>query len=393
MQRKILHVTASLDRSTIGATSHLSDMVIQQIKHGHDVRIVAAWRKDDDVTWAERLRSKKVTVELIGPVKGFMGTNRSIVPMVQRHLREVDIAHLHGIFSECVLQTAITAHANGIPYVWHAKSELLPKEWGQHFFRRQLLFHFRIKTHLNAAKALHFNSRQEAELAAPLHLSPPSLIESVGINPADEMVMGPVGSFRQSIKVEADACLLLVSGLIDWGSGVETLVDAVGQIKSNTQKVYLCLSGPIPDKTRTALETVAAKLGMAGRLFLLPPMVGPQKLAAFRDATLTVLPWHRELYSVEALESLSVGTPVLFTNGCALHHEALDHRFGCVSALNRNDLVREVIKVLNGSSFRQDLVNNGKVYLQEHATFEVLARRWDNLYEQLLGPVAARHAA
>lgn len=385
MPRKILHVTASLDRSSIGATSTLAALASEQTRQGHQVRIIAAWRKNDDVTWAERLRSRGIVVELIGPVKGNLGYNRSIRPMVGRHIADAEIIHLHGVFSETLFQTARIAHSKNKPFIWHPENQLTPEQWSSNLWRRFMPYHLRLKKVLQQATLLHFGSKFEAETAASLRLTTSRIIDSVGIALSpDAEIPGP-GTFRRSLGIDQNSPLIVVTGNISVDSGVTTLIDVLGQIRSTSQKVYLALCGSISAQTRTTFEELAKKLDMSERLLFAPLLVGPQKLAAFRDASFAAFPWRNDIDSIDTLECLSMGTPVLLTNGCALHHEAMDYRFGGVSSLYRKDMGREIVRLLNSTSVRNEMTENAKTYINQIANITNVVGRWSSIYDQILG--------
>ena len=385
MKLVVLHVTSSFDRHSIGGVSHLSNLVLEQVRLGYEVRVVSAFRSDDDTTWAERLRKHNVQVEMVGPVKGRLGRNKDIDAMIGRHMRDVNIVHLHGLFSSSVFSAARSARAAGKPYIWQPKGDLAPDSWkGKAWINRWTMSHTARKL-LDGAAVIHYNSQFEAELAAPLRLKPRTIITSVGIDPDLYKNKSEAGTFRKSLQIDPASPLIVCMGDIRRDNGASILVEAIGSIKSSAVKLYLVLSGSGETDVKDELENLANANGLGGRFFLMPPLASIQRQSALQDATVTVLPWKSDSYGYNALEAIASGSPVILTNGCSLHHEALDHRFGGVCAPTKVDVTREIIRFLNSPNLRAECVQNGSTWIAESCTFAKTALIWHQIYSGVLG--------
>ncbi|WP_083902987.1 glycosyltransferase [Azoarcus sp. KH32C] len=107
---------------------------------------------------------------------------------------------------------------------------------------------------------------------------------------------------------------LLFLGRIHKIKGLENLLRAWEAVFRRYPDWDLQIIGPDADGYLAELQSLAARLNV-GRVTFHGPLYGSQKLAAYRDATLTVLPTFSENFGMTVAESLAAGTPVIVTKG------------------------------------------------------------------------------
>ena len=109
---------------------------------------------------------------------------------------------------------------------------------------------------------------------------------------------------------DPDATDVLYVGELRWAKGVDTLLQALGAIKRETGAApSATLVGSGPD--REALEALAARLGLTGRVSFPGPMPVAQ---AFRRGRLMVAPSRAESMPYIVLETLAARKPLLTTH-------------------------------------------------------------------------------
>ncbi|SFR96542.1 Glycosyltransferase involved in cell wall bisynthesis [Sphingomonas jatrophae] len=114
--------------------------------------------------------------------------------------------------------------------------------------------------------------------------------------------------------------LVLAVGRLVEQKNHETLVDALA-VANRTRPVDLAILGAGTAEARRRLERRAAAVGIADRLYLLPPTSNP--FAIMRQASLFAMPSWWEGSSNALLEAIACGLPVVASDRAGSAHEVL----------------------------------------------------------------------
>ena len=114
---------------------------------------------------------------------------------------------------------------------------------------------------------------------------------------------------------------ILFMGRLNPIKGPDLLLDAFGRVATQFPGLRLVFAGP-DEGMKPALEQCAAALGIGDRVHFLGFVGGRAKAAAYRTASLLVVPSRLEAMSIVAVEGGVCGTPVLMTDQCGLNELA-----------------------------------------------------------------------
>ena len=156
------------------------------------------------------------------------------------------------------------------------------------------------------AACVHATSTQEYEEVRAFGLTNPVAIIPNGIDlpePQREADMSP-GPER----------IVLSLGRIHPKKGLDTLIRAWAKLEAPHPGWRLRIVGPDEQAHADELRALAARDGLS-RVSIEPPIFGNEKLRAYREADLFVLPTSNENFAVTVAESLAAGTPVISTRG------------------------------------------------------------------------------
>lgn len=121
-------------------------------------------------------------------------------------------------------------------------------------------------------------------------------------------------SFRERHAL-ANAPLILFMGRLNPIKGPDLLLDAFAQVAERFSSYLLVFAGPNEGMEADLRET-ALRHGISNRVRFVGYVGGEEKTAAYRAATLLVIPSRMEAMSIVVLEGGAAGVPVLITDQC-----------------------------------------------------------------------------
>ncbi|MFN8098987.1 MAG: D-inositol-3-phosphate glycosyltransferase [Dermatophilaceae bacterium] len=171
---------------------------------------------------------------------------------------------------------------------------------------------------VDAADALVANTVAEAGELVSLYGAEPARVHVVppGVD-LDLFTPGPRTQARAAVGIEADEALVLFVGRIQPLKAPDVLIRALARLARDSRvrgRVRLVLLGGAsgtglarPDAPRQ----LAAGLGLADRVDVLPPVDRPTLAQWYRAADLVAVPSRSESFGLVAIEALACGTPVV----------------------------------------------------------------------------------
>ncbi len=175
---------------------------------------------------------------------------------------------------------------------------------------------------VDAADRLVANTAREAAELVELYGADPERVAVA--EPGVDLVTfspGPAAEARAALGLAADAVVLLFVGRIQPLKGPDVLVRAAGELvrrrpELRDRLVVGVLGGASGAGVRTpmGLEDIAAGLGIADRLMVVPPVDRPTLAQWYRAADVVAVPSHSESFGLVAVEAQACGTPVVAAN-------------------------------------------------------------------------------
>lgn len=238
--------------------------------------------------------------------------------LVRELVRRADVIHLMGYWSMLGVMVSLAARRQGIPYVV-SPAGALPLFGRSRWLKRA--FNWIVGKRL-IRKAAGWIAITHAECAD---------FEAYGI-PRDEVVVLPNGvleldqktgdpeSFLNDRGIPSES-LILFMGRLNSIKGPDMLLEAFAQVAAELPATRLIFAGP-DEGLGNMLGKRAEMLGLSHRIHFVGFVAGTEKFAAYRAASLLVVPSRFEAMSIVAVEAGICGTPVLMTDQCGLNDPA-----------------------------------------------------------------------
>jgi glycosyltransferase involved in cell wall biosynthesis len=176
---------------------------------------------------------------------------------------------------------------------------------------------------------------------------------------------------------------LLYCGRIDPRKGVDTAVEALAQLPA---EATLTIDGGGEDRYRRELESLAARLGVSGRIrFEASPHSDIQAVYAAADAVVVPVTWE-EPWGLVPLEAMATGRPVLASRAGGGAAEYLREGENCLQFApgESSGLAAAVERLANEAELRAQLVAVGVETASQHTD----RRYHEALERELISAVA-----
>jgi glycosyltransferase involved in cell wall biosynthesis len=333
----------------------------------------SGWEADDHGVKAVYLRT----------LQNYRATtiNPAIFGFCARRLREYDVVHIYGLYDLLGSVVGWFCRRRGIPYVLEPLGMFGPKVRSE---RKKNLYRKLIGNALftGAQVVVATSETERAELIAGGMDESKILLRRNGINLDDFESLPPRGSFRAKHNIHPERLLAVFVGRLSFIKGLDLLVKAFARIDN---EAYLIIAGPDDeDGCAREVKKLIGELELHDRVTLADPLYAEEKLQAFVDADLVVLPSRYESFGNVAAEAIACGTPVLVTNQCGIA-PLVDGRAGLVVPCDVDSLRDGLERLMNDKNLLARL-RDGCKSIARSLSWEEPVETMERVYESLLEP-------
>jgi glycosyltransferase involved in cell wall biosynthesis len=253
-----------------------------------------------------------------GPLRAPPGHPRALVASsaLRRQLRaavlagEVDIVHNHGLWLlpnlYAGLASRVSAGARPPPLVVSPRGALAAWALQRSRWRKRVSWLLWQRRMLQSAACFHATSEGEADDIRRLGFRQPICVVPNGIDlPHADAAPAEDAHGKRT---------LLYLGRLHPAKGIDRLLQAWQREMHRHPDWHLRIAGPDNDGHEAALRTLAASLGLV-RVQFSGPAYGDERLRAYRDCALFVLPSHGENFGLTVAEALAAGRPAIAATG------------------------------------------------------------------------------
>jgi glycosyltransferase involved in cell wall biosynthesis len=356
-------------------------------RKGHDVSVYTT----DSLNGHERITQLYEIIDGI-KVKRFKNINNTLsyrynistpIGLVRcpNDFSDSDIVHMHEY--RTLQNILIRRHAknNNVPYILQARGSLTT------FFHKNLLkktfdrlWGYKILQDAARVIALTTSEAEECKIMGV----PDDKIEIVpnGIELDEFEHLPPKGQFRSRYALDESIKIILYLGRIHQIKGLDLLVKAFTRSIKEMDRVKLVITGP-DDGFLGVLEKLVRELAIEEKVLLTGPLHGEERLTAYVDADVYILPSFYEAFGLTVLEAMACGKPVIVTDRCGLA-DVVNNETGLVVPYDEEPLSQALIKLLSDEHLRQEFGASGKLLVREKFNWERITEQLERIYEQVL---------
>jgi glycosyltransferase involved in cell wall biosynthesis len=304
---------------------------------------------------------------------------------VTSHVRRFDVVHIHGVFSHACLVAGRACRRGRVPYVVRPLGSLDPWSLRQKRWRKRLLWQLGVRRMIDGAAVIHYTTAEERRLAERALAGRRGVVIPLGVD--DEVFWGDVepGRFRRRYPSLGEAPYVLVLSRLHPKKGLESLVQAFLALGSDERfrRWRLVVAGNGEPAYAARLQDLVEALRGADRVLFAGWVDGPDRVAAYRDAALAVLPSLQENFALSAAEAMASGLPVIVSERVNLAEDIWRARAGWVTGLGPAALQSVLRTAMGDDEERKARGEAGRALASARFTWPVVARQLGDLYRMV----------
>lgn len=378
---KILQVTPFFSPLHGGSAEAPFQLSRELVRRGHEVTIFTSDYKLGR-EYIDALPGVKIVIfkSRLNAVKFFI--TPGLAKSLKANITGFDVVHLHNFFTYQNIVAHRYAVKHLVPYILQAHGSSAT------YFQRGLLKN--IFQSLWGNRIVKDATRLLA--VAPLEAAQyrslgtdQNKIEIIphGIDLAEFSDLPPKGEFRKKYGLTERQKVVLYLGRIDRVKGLDLLAHAFAALCKESPDARLAIVGP-DDGYLAELKRLITKLDLEKKTLFTGPLYGKDKLKAYVDADVYILPSSYEIFGITALEALACGTPLVMTDRCGLA-ETVAGKAGLVVPYDTGQLREAILNLLNDANLRRSLAENGRALLRDQLNWTKIAERIERVYQEVIG--------
>lgn len=383
---KILFVTATFPPRKFGGITAVTHILSKKlVERGHEVTVYTTDLGDSPNS---RLNVKTRNIDganvyYFKNISNKLSFNQRLFSPVgmmfklKKEIKKFDVIHLHDYRSFLSIIVHHYAKKNEVPYIVQPHGSL-PHLKQKSFLKSVFDVFWGLNIIKDAEKLIALNSR---ELKQYLEMgAQPDKIEIVP-NGIDLSVYNPLpekGRFKKKYDINNDQKIVLYLSRINKIKGPDLLIKSFAELLKDLKNIKLMIVGP-DEGFKQYLEELLEDLVISDRVIFTGPLYGENKLEAYVDADVYVLPSIYETFPNTVIESCACGTPVVITDRCGIS-DMINDKVGLVVEYDKNSLKEGLKHMLQDDVLREKFEFECKAFVEKHFNIDSVIDKLETVY-------------
>lgn len=261
------------------------------------------------------------------------------------------------------------ARKKNIPYVILPHSQLNFQARNMNPLMKILGTPRQFEVFVHYAKAVQFFT--EEQKSESNYFGAPTIIIPNGVEPQDII--------KRKFKNKINAMFI---GRVTDQKGLDLFIEACANVKDVLINKNFTLN--VYGSNSNALAALVEKKGLQNIIKLHNPIFGEDKVSAFKNANMFVLPSRYEGQSVALLEALSYSLPILTTTAANMTKKITDAQAGFVADISVESIQQNLIAMLNDLPTKFEAMSNAAYELSRDYFWWKIAKDTHKIYSDLI---------
>ena len=294
------------------------------------------------------------------PAFGKWAFSPAMINRATSYARRSDIIFVHSVYSFPVLIGYLLAQLYRKPYIIWPHGVLAPFLWHQGANHKRIYEKLLARRILNQAAAIVFTSQGEREETKNLRLKAPSVIIPHGIDTRPYEHLPERGAFRAKFLQGHIGPVVLFLSRLNMKKGLDILARSFAYVIERMPNARLAIVGNSdPISFKQSVIMWLRKYGVEKSAVLTGPLYGLEKLQAFADADVFVLPSYEENFGTVIFEAMASRIPVVISDSVNYANEVKGYEAGLVVRRYPQEFAAAILKLLTDNAMRQRMGRNG----------------------------------
>jgi len=292
------------------------------------------------------------------------------------YMRDVDFVTLHGIYSFPVLVGYLLARWFHKPYGLWSHGVFAPIQRQISARKKKIYGGLIARAIIDNASVLFYSSKGEREEARSLNFKVPSVIVPHGLNSEDFVNLPSRGAFRSRYMAGHSGPLVLFLSRINQKKGLDILARAFALVLERVPNARLAIVGSSdPPQFEDQVMSWVKESGISDYVMMPGLLVGEEKMQAFADADVFVLPSQAENFGFAVFEAMASRIPVVISDTLDYAKEVETHQAGISMPRDPQAFADAIVLVLTDKDLHRKLGQNGFSLARTYS--------WDTTGEQV----------
>ncbi len=286
------------------------------------------------------------------------------------------IVHIHSWWNTVAVLSAFISLWYKIPVVISPRGMLTPYSLRNRHSLFKSVIHKSLGKHLLKHCYIHATTEKEkVDLRQIIKsLRGIYIIPNFAIFPHPSSILQPIANRKQPLK-------LLFLSRIEEKKGLDNLLASLSIIKISW---HLTIAGDGAATYIKRLKELCEKLKIEEQITWVGEVKNHKKYLLMEDHDLLMLTSHNENFGNVVIESLSVGTAVVITEGVGLAPFVLEHQLGWVCTLQPAHLTLTITQAAADENKRKWIREHGPEIIKKSFSDQELLKNYHQMYQQII---------
>ncbi|MEO0241395.1 MAG: glycosyltransferase, partial [candidate division WOR-3 bacterium] len=148
--------------------------------------------------------------------------------------------------------------------------------------------------------------------------------------------------------------------------------------------IYLLIAGPDNEGYGEKIKKLIKNYGIEDKVIFTGPLYGKEKISAFKNAEIFVLPSYSENFGLAVLEAMACGKPCVISNKVGIYKEVKKYNAGIIVETNSRSLYNGIQILLKDENLKRKISENAKKIVKNEYDIEKVAEKMIKVYEDIL---------
>ena len=298
-----------------------------------------------------------------------------------KNINDFDLVHITSVFLSASTLGAYYAKKFNKPYIISPRGSLMAEPLKKSGLKKKIYLSLVEKKNLANASAIHFTTEMEKEeyLKAGLPLKKVIVIPNgIEREVAQNLTRNYAEkSFRKKFGIFSDKKIVLFLSRISWKKGLDTLIPTFAEVIKKEPKTVLVIAGGDDEGYGENLKSQISNLKINNSVIFTGMLLGNDKIAAYRESDVFVLPSYSENFGQTVVESMACGTAVVITKNVGVAPSVERVGTGIVIEKNEKQLTEAILKILGNPKIAVEMGKRGRELVEKEFF-------WPEIVEKLM---------